>query len=50
MNVLIPSSLRGAGSDAGDRLALGQDRHGRVVAVQSFGSQDMGLDQRMQWL
>ena len=29
------------------RLALGQDRHGRIVAMQSFGSQDLALDQRM---
>ena len=27
------------------RLAFGQDRHGRIVAVQTFGSQDMGRDQ-----
>jgi len=33
-----------------DRLALGQDRHGCVVAMQSFGSQDVGLDQRMERL
>ena len=26
-------------------LALGHDRHGRIVAVQSLGGQDMGLDQ-----
>ena len=29
------------------RLALGQDRHGRIVAMQSFGCQDVALDQRM---
>ncbi len=27
-------------------LALGQDRHGRVVAMQPLGGQDMGFDQR----
>ena len=32
------------------RLALGQDRHGRIVAMQSFGSQDVALDQRMKRL
>jgi hypothetical protein len=26
-------------------LALGQDRHGGVVAMQSLGGHDMGLDQ-----
>ena len=26
-------------------LALGSDRHDRIVAVQSLGGQDMGLDQ-----
>jgi hypothetical protein len=30
-----------------DRLALRLDRHRGVVAVQSVGDQDMGLDQRM---
>ena len=34
----------------GNRLALGQDRHGRVVAMQPFGSQDVAFDQRMQRL
>ena len=29
---------------AGVGLALGQDRHGRIVAMQSLGGQDMGLD------
>jgi hypothetical protein len=29
----------------GDRLAPGQDRHGGVVAVQTLGGQNMGLDQ-----
>ena len=33
-----------------DRLAFGQDRHGRVVAMQPLGRQDMGLDQRMERL
>ena len=33
-----------------DRLALGQDRHGRVVAMQPLGSQHVALDQRMQRL
>ena len=32
------------------RLALGQDRHGRIVAMQSFGSQDVAFDQRMKRL
>jgi hypothetical protein len=27
-----------------DRLALGQDRHGRVIAAQPLGGQDMTLD------
>lgn len=26
------------------RSCLGQDRHGRVIAVQAFGRHDMGLD------
>ena len=30
-----------------NRLAFGQDRHGRVVAVQPLGSQHMALDQRV---
>jgi len=30
---------------AGDRLALGQDRHSGVVAVQPFAGQNMGLDE-----
>ena len=33
-----------------DRLALGQDRHGGVVAVQPLGGQNVALDQRMKWL
>jgi hypothetical protein len=33
-----------------DRLALRQDRHRGVVAVQPVGGQDMGLDQRMERL
>jgi hypothetical protein len=33
---------------AGDRLALGQDRHGRVVAVQPLGGKDMAADQLVQ--
>ena len=33
-----------------DRLALGQDRHRGVVAMQPLGGQNMGLDQRMQRL
>jgi hypothetical protein len=33
-----------------DRLALGQDRHGGVIAVQPFGRQNMALDQRMKRL
>ena len=33
-----------------DRLALGQDRHGRVVAMQPLGSQDVALNERMQRL
>ena len=33
-----------------DRLALGQDRHGGVVAVQPLGGQHMALDQRMKRL
>src|SRR5436190_15635122 len=32
------------------RLALGQDRHRGVVAVQTLGAQDVGLDQLMQRL
>ncbi len=35
---------------AGDRLGLRQDRYRRVVAEESFGRQNMGLDQRMQRL
>ena len=30
---------------AGDRLALGEHRHGRVVAVQPLGGEHMGADQ-----
>ena len=30
------------------RLALGQDRHGRIVAMQSFGSQDVASLKRAQ--
>ena len=33
-----------------DRLALGQDRHGGVVAVQPLGGQHVALDQRMKRL
>ena len=33
-----------------DRLALRQDRHRGVVAMQTFGRQNVGLDQRMQRL
>ena len=34
----------------GDRLPLGQNRHGRVVGVQPLGRQHMGLDQSVQRL
>ena len=33
---------------AGHRLALGEDRNRRVVAMQPFGGQDMRFDQRVQ--
>ena len=33
-----------------DRLALGQNRHGGVVAVQPLGSEHVALDQRMKRL
>jgi hypothetical protein len=33
-----------------DRLALGEDRHGGVVAVQPLGGQNIALDQRMERL
>ena len=35
---------------ARDGLAPGQDRHGRVVAMQPLGSQDVALDQRIKRL
>jgi hypothetical protein len=34
---------------AGDGLALGQHRHGRVVAVQPFGGEYVLVDQLMEW-
>ena len=50
-----PSLKRPVVADIGpdvplDRLALRQDRHRGVVAVQPFGRQDVGLDQRMKRL
>ena len=33
-----------------NRLALGQDRYGGVIAMEPLGSQDVALDQRMERL
>ncbi len=34
----------------GDRFTLGQDRHLRVIAMQPFGSQNVGFDQSVERL